>query len=166
MNITEYAINKKLSGGGKRTGTAIKADQYLYKLYFNTHNSVEETNAILSKLTFVQTPFLEYPIYIAYANTVDSNYGSFIVVTDVGDGTYTIGVVTNIAEMKFVNLYTGVDYGADIYNGWVCPVDQETSWVVAGAYILSQYNCVTDIYGIPVGLENEKIKNVLSTTPF
>ena len=168
MNITEYAINKKLSGGGKRTGTAIKADADISQIFFNIANTVEETNAILSTLTFTPTPFLPYPIYIAYARTTDEAYGDFITVIDGGDGIYQIVNVKSIPDAWAETLYTGEEGAAEAYHGWMgCVTNWGSTMIHGGVHIADWRAPITDFGGfLPIGAENEKIKNVLSTTPF
>ena len=67
-------------GGGKREGTAIPVGQPVSKIYFNTNNTIEETNAILSQLTFVDLGFGS-PMCLVYANTIDGDVGNYIAVS-------------------------------------------------------------------------------------
>lgn len=168
MNITELALYKKLFGGGKRTGTAIKAGEWAEKIFFNFGNSVAETNAILSKLPFLKTPFLEFPVYVAYAAANDeSGNGEFITIINAGNGVYSIVFIKSISDSLSDNLYLGEDGGAERYNGWAgCVSNKGITYVHGGVYLSGWYTPITELFGIPVGTENDKIKNVLSITPF
>ena len=166
MNITEYAIAKKLFGGGKRGGTAIPAGEDIDRIFFNIGNTTEETNAILSKLTFVQTPLLDYPIYIVYARAVSLVQGEFYIVLNLG-GEYLISCVTNAAEGIGADLYNSLNgNGSDGVNGWSEFSCDLGTVIPGGTSVYKGGAILTDVEGIPVGLENDKIKNVLSITPF
>lgn len=153
------------TGVGKLEGTAIPVGEAVDTLYFNIYNSVAETNAILSKLTYVKTALLDYPIYVAYANTHDGNSGNFITITNMGDGVYTIANVYNIAELLYMDVYDGSD-GIERYNGWSDRIVGQQEHITAGIRLSTWAPVITDLLGIPIGAENEKIKNVLSITPF
>lgn len=167
MDIFELAKAKKMFGGGKREGTAIPAGQPVKRIYFNIENTKEETNAILSQLTFVQTPLMDYPLYAVYANTEDGDLGSFVYITDEGEGMYHIGVVYRISTSIANAFYSSENYSGN-YNGWLPANDSETGFpVIVGVLpVFHAGQTLTDFNGIPVGAENEKIKNVLSITPF
>ena len=49
-------------GGGSVEGTAIPVGVAPQRVYFNLNNTIEQTNAYLSQLTYVQTDLFEYPI--------------------------------------------------------------------------------------------------------
>lgn len=172
--ITELAIAKKLFGGGigKREGTAIPAGEVVERIYFNTELPVEEMLAYLSQLTYVQTPLLEYPLCAIYANTTDGQTGIFIVASKLSDTNYVINLVTNVTEKDFVLLYGTpfVDSGdMGYYNGWHKARDFKHNSADFDLVVdsLGVYGAsIADFNGIPVGAENEKIKNVLSITPF
>ncbi len=183
MDIFELAKAKKLFGGGgsgsgKREGTAIPYGQPVEKIYFNTNLTVEETNAILSQLTYVTTPLLSLPLCAIYANTADGNTGSFIVALRESDGgtyyNYRLQEITNISNEEYFQFYGGyasyIDYKRS--NGWVSFSKEskpDAIWDYTGVNSMFVYHkgqTLTDFNGIPVGAENEKIKNVLSITPF
>lgn len=166
-NITEYAINKKLFGGGKRGGTAIPVGQTVDRIYFNTENTAEETNALLSQLTYVQTPLLPYPLYAVYANTVDGDAGSFVIVVDCGGGVYNISIIEFISTSASTVPYNSAFGTNDIHrNGWWKTQVGNTFYFADCAKLRADGMTLTNFNGIPVGAENEKIKNVLSITPF
>jgi hypothetical protein len=161
INECKVALDNQAS----TEGTAIPVGEAVDTLYFNIYNSIEETNALLSQLTFVQTPFLEYPIYVAYANTHDGNSGNFITVTNLGGGKYTIANVYNIAEQTYMDVYDGSD-GIERHNGWWERIVGPQEHITAGIRLSTWAPVITDLLGIPIGAENDKIKNVLSITPF
>lgn len=173
-DIFDIAIAKKLfgGGGGKREGTAIPVGQAVEHIFLNLANTQAETNAILSQLTYVQTPLLQYPLYAVYANTEDGNMGSFVVVLKLDENSYAISHIGNIASAIRSELFNGKKANFDVtYNGWQYGMTGNTSdiskVVICGAVPVYQGGaCLTDFNGIPVGAENEKIKNVLSATPF
>ena len=184
MNITEYAINKKLfgGGGGKREGTAIPQGERVYRIYFNTGLPREETNEILSKLTYVQTPYFDYPANIIYALVDEALNGHIIMAakTPLSDGEighyimYLNSPFNENVRYGIVNLFSPRSdiVEADVNNGWdysLCGGDFNWGVMQTGSIGLLGYSeCypVTDFNGLPIGAENEKIKNVLSITPF
>lgn len=183
-NITEYAINKKLfgGGGGKREGTAIPRGVAVDRIYFNTENTIKETNALLSQLTYVQTQLLEHPICAIYANaaTEAPYYGSFIIAIKVSDSEYWLAEISNITDALSYNFYNSSYYKWKKTNGWknlyktevaygdnaICGYMWITSMFVLKELGEMPFTPLTEFMGIPVGAENEKIKNVLSITPF
>lgn len=166
MDIFDLAKVKKLfGGGGGRTGTAIPADETGIRIFFNHSNTITETNAILSKLTFVQTPFLEYPVYLVYANFFTSTIGAVIVVINLG-GEYIISVVDNVNAGSGTDLYNSLNGNNEgSFNGWneLCT---DLGNALPQGILPGTAAALTDFNGIPVGAENEKIKNVISVTPF
>lgn len=175
MNITELAMAKKLfgGGGGKRGGTAIPVGQPVERIYFNIHNSIEETNALLSQLTYVQTPLMEHPICAIYANTADGNSGSFIFATKEGEDEYGIWEVWDIANNEGIRYFDkpNTAMGEKVYfNGWEKRYKLSSHYgyymLPSGIEVFAGGQSLTDFSGLPVGAENEKIKNVLSITPF
>lgn len=160
-------------GGGKREGTAIPYGQPVERIYFNTNNTQEETRAILSQLTFVQTPLMENPIYAVYANTEDGNLGSFLFVSkSEGDPDhYEISEVKNIEKVDVLGYFWSGSSTID--NGWELQVAlsggsayARISTLLEGVGVCNWGTTLTDFGGLPIGTENEKIKNVLSITPF
>lgn len=175
MDIFELAKAKKMfgGGGGKREGTAIPADAVVDRIYFNTNNTREETNAILSQLTYIEG-VMEYPVSLIYAN-LDENYE--------GDCLYAIkmthptqGEIYGIAYTLYAGGTETVLFGAldssAFENGWMKGYESYGSGEYNGAVGLQFMELqkkgqpVTDFAGLPVGAENEKIKEVLSITPF
>lgn len=174
MNITEYAIAKKLFGGGgsgKREGTAIPVGVPIDRIYFNINNTPEETDAILSQLTYVEGAF-DLPVYAACACTTDGNIGTFIAVfaLDGQDaGHYSIMLFDSLTTLNQVTIY----YSGAAEEGW-----QYNSWIKGDGFrsypgydttvnsLGVNMPSLTELMGLPVGAENEKIKNVLSVTPF
>lgn len=175
MNITEYAIAKKLfgGGGGKKEGTAIPADGTpVDTIYFNTNLTIAETDALLSQLTYVQTPLLSYPLYAIYANTTDGNVGSFVIAVKLSNGKYEMCEIRNIsasASWTFYDSAAGDKY--DFNTGFLAKKGfGDSDWLdgvpITKMHVYPLGQALTDFNGIPVGAENEKIKNMLSITPF
>jgi len=168
--ITEMAINNALfgGGGGKREGTAIPVGQHVDRIYFNTELPVEETNALLSQLTYVQTPLSEMPLCGIYVNTENGIYGQFIVAIKGNDESYSIECIVNLQLGVGATLYDSkftVDRSS--YNGWGYTDSIGSASLTCVLHSLRADGAsIADFNGIPVGAENEKIKNVLSITPF
>ena len=177
MNITELALYKKMfgGGGGKREGTAIPYGQPVERIYFNTENTKEETDALLSQLTYVEG-ILNCPVHFIYANTLDGNVGNFIFVMNTGTG-YEITLLTALTETSGAKEYTIYASNSDVINnGWWTNGDtvfthnsvawMQTLWVPNSMEVIHSGETLTEFMGVPIGTENEKIKNVLSITPF
>jgi hypothetical protein len=150
------------TGGGNTApieGTAIPVGVPVEKIYFNTNLSVEETYAYLSQLTYVQTPLLEYPINIIAANEKNGDYRA-ILAFKYDDGSYDLEFITSVANSLSVVLFNE--------NGIATAFLDYEQGAKADIYSVYTYffNPLSDFNGIPVGAENEKIKNVLSITPF
>lgn len=173
--ITEMAINNALfgGGGGKREGTAIPVGQHVDRIYFNTELPVEEMRAYLSQLTYIQTPPSAAPSCAIYVNTANGQTGIFVIATKISNNDYAILCITNVANGEFASLYsTNVVDSQDqgYYNGW----QKAYNFAYAGDVQLDltvnsiavNGTSIADFSGLPVGAENEKIKNVLSITPF
>lgn len=183
MNILEYALAKKMfggkgsgeSGGGTDDsivapieGTAIPVGEPVERIYFNTNLSVEEVDSYLSQLTYVDMG-LDYPVYFALFSTTSFIDGIVVIKADGGYGiAYAHGM--SLTDFGLCNVY-------DSYKGWLITEDvyyggrnEEIGFVPSAIpfYGLdgSGLTSIPDFNGIPVGAENEKIKNVLSITPF
>ena len=173
MDIFELAKAKKLfgGGGGKREGTAIPVGQAVERIYFNLNNTIEETNALLSQLTYVQTPFMENPLCALYANTADGDSGSYIIAVKEGDDNYSLIEIFSLSDMDHWEFFNK-RYSSDGFNGWLGILKSEQVFGshsvagIGGMNVSFSGITLTDFSGIPVGAENEKIKNVLSITPF
>lgn len=180
MDIFEIAKAKKLfgGGGGKREGTAIPRGEVVERIYFNVNNTAEETLAILKQLTYVQTPLLPFPINVIYANTADGVTGSVILAVKLDDTEYCISELWDITSEDDYILFRphiGTIQAAG-FNGWNFEYKDGDSGVGytskyrrVGIYAMDLYTegqPLTDFNGIPIGTENEKLKNVLSITPF
>ena len=169
-DIFELAKAKALiGGGGKRTGTAIPADAVVDRIYFNTNNTREETIALLSQLTYVEG-IKEYPIALIYA-CVDGNYEGDLIYAIKSGELYAI-VQQRTLTSDSTNLFIGMDDVEHFDNGWLklnCSygVDGKTNYYcVQFMELHKKGQPLADFMGLPIGTENEKIKNVLSITPF
>lgn len=171
MDIFELAKAKKMfgGGGGKREGTAIPVGQAVDMIYFNCHNTMDETNEILSQLTYVDIG-VGSPVYIAYAALESETSGDILAIFEIDHDAkrYQIAKITDIATAAYTAYFWGgSDNGA---NGWGIEMEQPVLMYIpalmAGIPVISWYQPLTDLMGVPIGAENEKIKNVLSITPF
>lgn len=159
--ITQMAINAALSGGGgKREGTAIPSEKRIELIYFNINNTKEETNAILSQLTFIQTDLLPDPLYPILASSGGSfSKPLYLFVVKNGEE-YTIMGSIDIASGEAWRVYCSEEWAG--VNGWIS--DFSMPCVASAVFIGGR--SASEFMGMPVGAENEKIKNVLSITPF
>lgn len=170
----EEIFLSKITGGGsaKVEGTAIPVGVQVDKIYFNTNLTKEETNAYLSQLTYVQTDLHQYPIYPIYGRTVDGVTGVFIIAVKISEEFYNLTVIYNITNAVYEDIYNPSVNGT-VNNGWKNYTYSYT-WDVNNylgvGNVEFTYNTdgivLTDFNGLPIGAENEKIKNVLSITPF
>lgn len=166
----EMFLSKITGGGGSVEGTAIPVGVPVEKIYFNTSLSVEETNAYLSQLTYVDG-ITAYPCYIVFANSRGFGIG----VEKQEEETYHIfhlyfepnGEVWRATYFKeeWSTLVTEVKYGEG-YNTRFSATIAVTPSVIFDFNNNSLGTSLTDFNGFPAGAENEKIKNVLSITPF
>lgn len=174
MNIMEYAKFKKMFGGGGSPasveGTAIPMDYVPKFLYFNINNTPTETNAYLSQLTYVQTDLYEYPIsgICGYYLTETNMLG--ICAERVPDGeafNYKIHVMTTTSATEIYD--SSNEHWVEWNNGFN-EANQDTYAYFSYKMMYCGYpmdaSILTEFMGLPLGLENEKIKNVLSITPF
>jgi hypothetical protein len=165
------------SGGGTAPveGTAIPVGVPVEKIYFNTALSVEETNAYLSQLTYVQTELFDYPIYVVWAcGDEQGTLTGLIVLADITTNHFIIREIT-IADLTYYSrLYdTQIDddgsHRPEVNNGYSYLILGDKLWALPCNCILGgvgDKTPLTDLDGLPIGAENEKIKNVLSITPF
>lgn len=164
LSITPFAV---ASSKEDFEGTAIVSGEAVEKVYFNINNTMEETNEVLSQLTYVQTPFLQHPIYpiFAYVDPNGNGYtGKFIFAVNSGHH-YEINYCEDIANQSFVYLYA-TQFG-DTYEGWsYCNTIGDVAAEGVPAFIELNVAGTSEWGGLTVGAENDKIKNVLSLTPF
>lgn len=179
-DIFELAKAKALiGGGGKRTGTAVPRGVAVDRIYFNTSLTPEEVNSYLSQLTYydsggvieggqvavIYASFDEnYKGHIIFVATAEHpNYGNiyFIYYRNTISGTYN----------EFA-IFTDERYASEelSVNGWYGQrMELAYSTIMFGCNLIElvpKGQPMDSLGGVPVGAENEKIKNVLSITPF
>ena len=166
MDIFELAKAKKMFGGGKREGTAVKAGEVVERIYFNTKLTAEETNAILSQLTFVNG------FYTAYVCANMATMKGHLISVSRRDNGYIITYQDDLAGTN-VHVLFNIPYYTEQTNGWdgeIDPIYDGFSVCRVSRYIdltiTDSMQPLTEGMGMTVGAENEKIKNVLSITPF
>lgn len=183
MNVTELAIYKKMFGGGTGgsptpvEGTAIPQGTAPTYVYFNLNNSPEQTNAYLSQLTYVQTDLFELPIYGICGYLIgEKTILMFAVQAKYEESKQANYRICLFDGLSVVDIYSAGDiYGAmmsEYYenNGFKI-MDHDPFCIFSRGIIFLPTEIIsaeelTDFMGFPLGLENEKIKNVLSITPF
>ena len=148
LTITELP-----SGGG----TAVPNTGYVENVYFNTNLSADEVYNILSKLTYIETPFLTYPVYpILFAN--DGNPVMFVAkyIGSVSNLTYyDIYLSTDITNpetaVKILNMDSPNDILIVEFNNTEYTINKE---------VINNFN------GLPIGFQNDLISSLVSSTPF
>jgi hypothetical protein len=162
----EMFLSKISSGGGSVEGTAIPVGVRVEKIYFNMGLSTEEMKAYLSQLTYVDIG-LGYPVNVVFAS--DRN---FLLVMQVVGGYHIAHNTVPYFDGNEIILYEmgGREwYSISRYKGYDDGMGGEEDEVVSrcgiGALFLENTS-LADFNGFPIGAENEKIKNVLSITPF
>lgn len=181
MNITELAIYRKMFGGGGSPapveGTAIPTGYTISHIYFNKNNTIIQNAQYLSQLTYIQTDFFEHPICGIYGMLVNDKpviiFASKEVVNDyetadifrvqilLGENLYDLFVGSRLENWNLQN---------HIVNNGFITSDMDLMVVFSDGVELAKgvegRVPLTDFNGLPLGVENEKIKNVLSITPF
>lgn len=131
------------------TGTAVTVDgaTEIKEIYFNTNLSIEETIAEMDKIT----------------DWIDINSDSLYAIFLLAAGN---GII--LAKMSGVYIIVSLDY-ATVYfisDGSVMGFDF-SGWNPAITYpIAINAASLTEMDGVPVGTQNDKISNLISTTSF
>ena len=177
-NLLHLLADDMANGGtGSATveGTAIPQGSAPTYVYFNLNNTIEQTNAYLSQLTYVQTDLFEYPVYGICGYLLN----------DIPILMFAIALKEEGIELHKICVARG-NIINDIYSdGKIWGTTVMSEYYENNGFIITDYDpysflsramgfCttatettpLTDFMGLPLGLENEKIKNVLSITPF
>jgi hypothetical protein len=165
--IRELAIYKKMFGGSGGTpaiveGTAIPVGEKVEKIYFNIALSGDEANKYLSQLTYIDIG-IGVPLNMLYAQTNDGITGYFFVVFKMDIESYHIVLITDIANENIDGIFEEAKWRE---SSMVNVGGYKTHWTYGSIGFDSDLPVLTEFMGLPVGAENEKIKNVLSITPF
>lgn len=148
-------------------GTAIPVGEPVERIYFNTNLSIEETNAYLSQLNYVQTPLNEMPLNVLYASS-DGGELFALIAFEAGEEGYYISLLrSSISVSPFSSTWV---FRGNAY-GWNVILENNSGYYdivgsISSASEYEGYSPLTNFQGLPIGLENEKIKNVMSITPF
>ena len=149
----EDVVYKLVSGG-----TQVPNSGYVDMVYYNYNLTIEETNNILSQLTYIQTPLHQKPI--SGLLLTENEMG--IIAVDWGDG-YEFLYLPNLTGTAWVTLFNSSATTNTSLDGWNSFEETEEAYRLLGTFeanVLSNYN------GIPIGTENDKITSLFSTTPF
>lgn len=182
MDALAISIVNKSGGKGKKSldelkeivddvlipsteGTPIPIGKKVKEIYFNTINTTEQTDAYLSQLTYIQTQFLPDPLYPIYAYTEDGTTGCFIIAQKKSDDNYIITVIEDVINQSFIDIY---DSREPLNNSFITYYDDYTNGFdyYMNGFFLNNKESLSEWNGLPIGTENEKLKYVLSTTPF
>ena len=141
-----------------KKGTAVPNSGTIDKIYFNTALSNEEVNSMLDILSYVDvsgvpTYFITCPDTAIPLLACSKFYDS-----DLEEYGYAIGLLGFNSEITYIYTYNTFDYSTDTYfeNGFKLSEIDYNKNLVDGM----------NIVGMLVGLENDKIANLVSTTPF
>ncbi len=173
MNIIEYAKFKKMFGKGGGSvapveGTAIPVGSAPGQIYFNVNNIREETDAYLSQLTYVQTDLFEYPISLICGYLFNEKPVIVYAEQKLTPLGHCYAIYCFVLD-SIIELYNSAKNDYVLYNNGFVVEDLDLVQRCSGALVFrlkDDVTVLTDFYGLPLGLENEKIKNVLSITPF
>ena len=147
-------------------GTAIPVGVTVNKIYFNTNLSVEETNAYLSQLTYVDVG-AGVPVHVvAHSAYGEKGVRCLLVVLKIAENDYQICMFGADLQNTDFTTYDSHAFYKSITGGWEFGFVVATDWNGVLSCIDWYANIYNDFNGIPVGADNEKIKNVLSITPF
>lgn len=116
------------------------------KLYFNGNLSVEEVVSILSTLTYIETPFLQYPLY----PILFSSDGTPVVFAVKDNSNYEINIAYDLANQVFDRIFLSYDSNDGNKAGFhktECEINKS---------VISEYS------GLPIGFENSKLSGLVS----
>ena len=142
-NVDTQALYRvKEIESGNITGSTIPTSGFVDTIYYNTSLNNGEVDAILSGLTYLDTPLLGYPLYPILL----SADGTPIVIVLKQDNTYHIQVITDMANENFF----------EIYRSEIGFTENKT---VINKEVINEYS------GLPIGFENDKLTNLIFTSP-
>lgn len=158
-NITEFAsvsVNVPTTGGSAGA-TAVPNTGYVEKVYFNTSLSVDEVVNLLSKLTYTNSEFAPMPAY----GLINKHYWV---------NNEWVDLV--LAVFKFDDLNYGImdfDNGIVYFSTTIMPDSPFTfvGWKTDfNGEIVIEGDVENQLQDIPFGLENDKLTDLFSATPF
>lgn len=154
-------------GGGSSaslTGTPVPVGEYVERIYFNTLKTEEEVEEVLSKLTYrdITLGGNTNKSNIVWGGTGYVTKGLCITkYTDQETDRYNI-VLVQIREDHLSEGY--VIY--DSYGGWKQDIMLIEDQTYAISYIIPNAESITEFMGVPIGTQNELLKDIISSTPF
>lgn len=167
------AVEGSTGGGSSVEGTAIPVGGAPEKIYFNLNNSVKQTNDYLSQLTYIQTDLFEYPIYGICGYSINEYPIIMFARKEEVLGSLNVPIVTYgiwclTTSGNLIELYNTEEWGGENKGFKTIDFDpiQINSYGLVYCWYDDKSTPLTEFMGLPLGLENEKIKNVLSITPF
>ena len=148
-------------------GTAVPTNQVVEKIYFNHYLSDEEWVSMLDTLTYIETPLLPIPICPIYF----SSTGNPIIIIEnhstITRSVYNFTAITDISTQTFTNLAqfqkvtdNMIDQYVHLWNTTISNSLNSDYSYNANAYGIDNYS------GLPIGYNNELLKNYISITPF
>lgn len=155
-NVKEYesvTVNVPTTGGSAG-GTAVPNSGNVEKVYFNTALSADEIINLIKDLTYIEISGLTDRGNIILA-TSDYSLAIAIVYHDTSTGNSSTTFSMYVVNPAVGDLIDTIVY-YDSTNG--------LNWEFNEYSINSEV--INDLMGMPVGVENELIKNLVSTTPF
>ena len=167
VDVTQYASAKVDVLMPSLEGTVVPIGVPVDKIYFNSNLSKEETVNYLKELTYIQTGLFENPVYCPFISDVNGDFDLndvlFVLIEKKDENKYNI-------SMNYMNFSRNEIGGITIFDssafGWN---SREFAIGVGGSVAsldIDNRPSLSDFQGLPIGLENEKIKNVISMTPF
>lgn len=166
VDVSQYASAEVSVPAPSLKGTAVPIGKPIDKIYFNTSLSTQETINYLKELTYIQTDLLPTPIYCPFIMDTGINLSEFVAVLIAknAQNDYSLFVVNSKLTGNGYELQGSKSIFLAI-GGWHLEITVGVDGSVNELNALNNPS-LSDFQGLPIGLENEKIKNVISMTPF
>ena len=156
-NVVRVFENKwtKISGANiVRGGTAVPNSGYVDTVYFNTEINENDIQNLIDTLPLYQTPFFDYPVYpLLFSSDFEFGIMLSVVDDDLYGKIYMIAYANAITN-KTTILYYKTDNSEQLYT----PLTTEELEI--HKEVIAEYS------GLPIGTENDKLANLISSTPF
>lgn len=134
---------------GKWQSVTVPNNNHIENVYFNTKLDDSEIISILSQVTYIQTPFLDYPLYPILCTESGS---PVVIAVKLSNTEYEIDIITDIVNETYERIYSS--YLINGVKGFY-----KNNYKI-NAVAINNYN------GLEVGVENDKLSLLVSTIPF
>lgn len=166
IDVSQYASAEVSVPAPSLEGTAVPIGKPIDKIYFNTSLSTQETINYLKELTYIQTDLFSEPVYCPFIMSTSSDSLDLVFIL-ISKSEEENNYIITLNSINLSGEYSIADkiFGATYDKGWY---QERIAGVDGSVNALNAFNnpSLSDFQGLPIGLENEKIKNVISMTPF